>query len=309
MPNGEINRKSKVLEEVTILEGIGPILKRVRIEKHISLEEIAEATKIRVKYLQAIEEEHFDVLPGAVYAKGFVNTYIRYLGIGDWPEVVEIMQSTPKPVLAPLVQEEEPVEERHMSRSAGRTKLEDKPITSKKYLIIGLSVVAILALLAVQVIYSRQQPPDDDSLVLPPKTDQVADNEQPKDTQNADEEEPAEEKEPEAVYTGLNLEVQIIDLTPSTVDKCWTTVSADGKNVFTETLNEGAAKTVTAEQTIHIKVGNGGVCQLNLNGQDLGVMGEKGQVVEKTFTLEDVSKSTNTKTPVSATTKQTGENE
>ncbi len=94
------------MEEVTILEGIGPILKRVRVEKNISLEEIAEATKIRVKYLQAIEDEQFDLLPGAVYAKGFVNTYIRYLGIGDWPEVMDIMQSTPRTVLAPIAAEE-----------------------------------------------------------------------------------------------------------------------------------------------------------------------------------------------------------
>ena len=64
------------------MEGIGPILKRAREEKNISLQEIAETTKIRVKYLQAIEDEQFDLLPGAVYAKGFVNTYIRYLDIG-----------------------------------------------------------------------------------------------------------------------------------------------------------------------------------------------------------------------------------
>ena len=74
-PNGEINTRNKVLEEVTALEGIGPILKRVREEKNISLEEISEATKIRVKYLQAIENEQFELLPGAVYAKGFVNTF------------------------------------------------------------------------------------------------------------------------------------------------------------------------------------------------------------------------------------------
>lgn len=276
------------------MEGIGPILKRVRVEKNIALEEIAEATKIRVKYLQAIEDERFDLLPGAVYAKGFVNTYIRYLNIGDWPEVVEIMQSPPRTVIAPMAVDEQPADSaQHLSRSSGRTKLEDKPITSKKYLILGISVVAILALIAVQVIYSRQQPPDEDSVVLPPQTNQVADNEQTNqpgtdNVEGSDNTLPEDQNEPEEVYTGLNLQLQIIDLTPSTVDKCWTTVSADGKSVFTETLNEGALKTVTADQNIHIKVGNGGVCKLTLNGKDLGVMGEKGQVVEKTFTLEDI---------------------
>lgn len=305
------------MEEVTALEGIGPILKRVREEKNISLEEVAEATKIRVKYLQAIESEQFELLPGAVYAKGFVNTYIRYLHIGDWPEVVEIMQSTPSATASPIIREEPQTEaDHHLSRSAERAKLEDKPITSKKYLILGISVVAILALLAVQAIYNKQQPPDEDSVVIPPPTDQIADNDQPENQgetpneNNGDTPEtnvPAEE--PEEVYTGLNLQLQIIDLTPSTVDKCWTTVSADGKSVFTDTLNEGALKTITADKTIHIKVGNGGVCKLTLNGKDLGVMGEKGQVVEKTFTLEDVQETGQSKTPFSNQTAPTADSE
>lgn len=300
------------------MEGIGPILKRVREEKNISLEEISEATKIRVKYLQAIENEQFELLPGAVYAKGFVNTYIRYLNIGDWPEVVEIMQhSVPRPSAVPIIPEEPPTEaEHHLSRSAGRAKLEDKPITSKKYLIIGISVVAILALLAVQAIYNRQQPPDEDSVVIPPQTDQVADNDQPEDaSQTPDDGMTAEpdnvtpEQTPAQIYEGLELKLQIIDLTPSTMDKCWTTVSADGKSVFTETLNEGALKTITADKTIHIKVGNGGVCKLTLNGQDLGIMGEKGQVVEKTFNLEDVEKASKPQTAAPAPTTPETENE
>lgn len=308
MSNGEINRRNNVLEEVTALEGIGPILKRVREEKNISLEEIAEATKIRVKYLEAIENEQFDLLPGAVYAKGFVNTYIRYLNIGDWPEVVEIMQhSVPRPSAVPIVPEEPQTEaEHHLSRSAGRAKLEDKPITSKKYLIIGISVAAILALLAIQTIYNKQQPPDEDSIVIPPQTDQVADNDQPEGTDQTPSDKTPDtpdstqpEQTPAQSYDGLELKLQIIDLTPTTVDKCWTTVSADGKAVFTETLNEGALKTITADKTIHIKVGNGGVCKLTLNGQDLGIMGEKGQVVEKTFNLEDLQKTVTSPATVS----------
>ena len=81
-------------------------------------------------------------------------------------------------------------------------------------------------------------------------------------------------------------------------------MSADGQSVFTETLNEGALKTVTADQNIHIKVGNGGVCKLTLNGQDLGVMGEKGQVVEKIFTLEDLENTSQSQSSASSQTNQ-----
>ena len=277
------------------MNGIGAILKQVRVERHITLEEIEEATKIRVKYLQAIENEQFDLLPGAVYAKGFVNTYIRYLNIGDRPDVVEIMQRAATVAAAAASQpaQEEAVPERsthRSSRQAARTRLEDKPITSKKYLIIGISIVAIVALLAIQTLYNRQRPADNDNDLLPP--DQMADTVDP-DTENGPDDGQAEEPEvkepPKPTYTGVNLQLEIIDLSPSAVDKCWMTVSADGKTVFTETLSEGAAKTITAEQSIYIKAGNSGVVKLTLNGQDLGAMGEKGQVVERTFTLEDVS--------------------
>lgn len=271
------------------MNGIGAILKRVRMERGINLEEIEEVTKIRIKYLKAIEDEQFDLLPGAVYAKGFVNTYIRYLNIGDWPEVLEVMQATPPIVASPIAAEAEELPERaehRKSRSASHARLEDKPITSKKYLIIGISVVAIVALIFIQAVYNRQMPDIDDDLLTPPiQAVEPGDEEEV----TSEDETPTEVVPPAVVYTGLNLELQIIDLSPSAVDKCWTTVSADGTNVFTETLNEGALKTITAEQSIHIRVGNGGVAKLTLNGQDLGVMGEKGQVVEKTFTLNDIN--------------------
>lgn len=43
--------------------------------------EIEHATKIRSKYLRALEDEHFDVLPAQTYVKGFLRTYAEYLGL------------------------------------------------------------------------------------------------------------------------------------------------------------------------------------------------------------------------------------
>ena len=50
---------------------IGQELKAAREAMGLSLEEVEQATKIRRKYLQALENEQFDLLPGAVYAKAF----------------------------------------------------------------------------------------------------------------------------------------------------------------------------------------------------------------------------------------------
>lgn len=63
------------------LVGVGEELRNKRIEKGLSLEEVETATKIRVKYLEAIENENFDLIPGRVYVKGFIKNYAKFLGV------------------------------------------------------------------------------------------------------------------------------------------------------------------------------------------------------------------------------------
>lgn len=55
----------------------------VRQQKKISLEEIAESTKISVRYLRAIEEASFDKLPGGVYNGNYVRQYARAFGFDE----------------------------------------------------------------------------------------------------------------------------------------------------------------------------------------------------------------------------------
>jgi cytoskeletal protein RodZ len=61
---------------------IGRTLERARKERGLSLEEVEQATKIRVRYLRALENENFDVLP-AVYMLGSLKTYARHLGLDE----------------------------------------------------------------------------------------------------------------------------------------------------------------------------------------------------------------------------------
>lgn len=58
---------------------LGEILKAARKKKELSLDQVEEETKVRAKYLKALEEERFDDLPGNVYALGFLNKYIDFL--------------------------------------------------------------------------------------------------------------------------------------------------------------------------------------------------------------------------------------
>jgi len=65
---------------------IGNTLREARVRRSITLQQVEEDTKIRVKYVQAMENEDFDVMPGATFVKGFLRTYSEYLSLD--PEVM-----------------------------------------------------------------------------------------------------------------------------------------------------------------------------------------------------------------------------
>jgi cytoskeletal protein RodZ len=60
---------------------IGSTLREARMRERIDISEVEARTKIRAKYLRAIENEEWDLLPGPVYAKSFLRTYGDFLGL------------------------------------------------------------------------------------------------------------------------------------------------------------------------------------------------------------------------------------
>jgi flagellar biosynthesis protein FlhG len=59
----------------------GAALRRFREGKGVSLDEIAQKSKISVRFLRYIEDERFDMLPAAVYLRGFLHEYARGVGL------------------------------------------------------------------------------------------------------------------------------------------------------------------------------------------------------------------------------------
>jgi hypothetical protein len=60
---------------------IGSSLREARLRQGLDLPEVEQATKIRGKYLRALEDEQFELLPAQTYVKGFLRTYAEYLGL------------------------------------------------------------------------------------------------------------------------------------------------------------------------------------------------------------------------------------
>src|ERR1035438_3983014 len=60
---------------------IGATLREARMRARIDITEVETRTKIRAKYLRAMENEEWDLLPGEIYVKSFLRTYGDYLGL------------------------------------------------------------------------------------------------------------------------------------------------------------------------------------------------------------------------------------
>jgi transcriptional regulator with XRE-family HTH domain len=81
---------------------IGKILSEKRLERGLSLEEVSEATKIRIDYLESIEQEQLGFDLPEIYKRGFIKTYAEYLGL----DVQEVMEACPIPPYEALASNE-----------------------------------------------------------------------------------------------------------------------------------------------------------------------------------------------------------
>ncbi len=69
------------LHKIRTVHTLGEKLRRARKRKGVDLIEAELSTKVRAKYLEALENEDFDLLPNDIYTKGFLATYAEYLGL------------------------------------------------------------------------------------------------------------------------------------------------------------------------------------------------------------------------------------
>ena len=66
---------------------IGQALREARARRGIELSEVERVTKIRIKFLRAMEEDRWEALPAPVYTRSFLSTYARFLDLDDKPLV------------------------------------------------------------------------------------------------------------------------------------------------------------------------------------------------------------------------------
>lgn len=131
---------------------IGATLKSAREQQGISLDDAAEATKIRSSYLVALEEEAFEQLPGPTYARGFLRSYAEYLDLD--PQVL-IDEFNVRFAAAPWEVDDDVMFPRRRSARSSRRGRESSIVVVA---VVGIVAVAVLIVIASTYPSARSTP-------------------------------------------------------------------------------------------------------------------------------------------------------
>jgi cytoskeleton protein RodZ len=135
---------------------IGDQLREARMRSRVDIAEVEAATKIRAKYLRALEDEEWDLLPGPTFVKTFLRTYADHLGLDARNLVEEYRQRYERP----SQQELTPLRPNLSGRRGRRRRLVIAP-----WMVLGAGFLALVAALYVLGTWGdgEQQPGADET--------------------------------------------------------------------------------------------------------------------------------------------------
>jgi Uncharacterized protein conserved in bacteria len=158
---------------------IGETLKEARLQKNISIDELQQMTKIQKRYLEIIEQNDFESLPGTFYVRAFIRQYASAVGL-DGNQLVDIYDGK-EPA---IVEEPKPVYE---ELEGSRKQLHDEEKQSS-WLLRNLPAIAFSLIglaIAVVVLYIMWQDQKAEPIIQTPATS--ASVEKPKESSQAPE--------------------------------------------------------------------------------------------------------------------------
>ena len=224
----------------------GENLRKERELRGVGLREIAEGTKISVRFLQALEEDRVEVLPGGLFPRAFVKQYALFLGLDVDKAVTDFTAA-----------HGEPPPERKAAAEAPRR----LPVS------LGHVFLAVVAVFAVALTLRRGSEDRARHLPTPPPvtaasavlpTDRVY---------------PSPMLAPASLPSGEGLV-----LTMTAQQDCWVVARADGETVVNRVLAQGESQTLEARGEIVLSVGNAGGISIRVNDRPARPLGRSGEV-------------------------------
>ena len=299
------------------MTSLGETFRRERAARGISLEEIAEETKIGIRQLRAIENEQFDQLPGGIFNRSFVRQYARYLGLEEDAAVREFLQAT-APVREPASpQRPAPPEPPAPSPEPGYARV----------LIAAVLVGAVIAGIAYGLYRFREHLPLLSSPAqgdrekpapapAPPPAPLSAAESSTEPSRTPVDFPPVANPEaaPSAPSGSVSRVLPAAPLPPAVpgpseprllgesaaagvapeglrlrIDArgpVWLSITADGQKQWQGTLHPNQSRQVQAAESVRLTVGDAGAVELNLNGKPLPSLGRAGEVKTVTITAK-----------------------
>lgn len=289
------------------MPSFGARLRLEREQRGITLDQISRSTKIGTRFLQALEQDHFEQLPGGIFNKGFVRAYARFLGLNEEEAVADYLAATTPGEPSPQVPE-----------VSAPPQVESQPASSLPWGTFAMLLLVVALSFAIWGTYKRE-PGTRVKQPVASTPNSRGSSEVPVSAGSGDFHRPAAEHlaaqsgEPAgfvaqphpAGQSSANspAPASAVSQSPSTKTPVTAAslvaasfvvrikahqdakvlVTADGNRLREETLLGGTEKSVRASNQVIIKTGNPGALDFEFNGQKLPNQGKNGEAKTLVF--------------------------
>lgn len=263
---------------------LGIDLKKLREEKNVGLDRMAEDTRISIRHLRSLEEGRYQDLPGGMYNRAFLRAYCEYLGT-DAEEYLERYRAEAG---AEAAEAQQPLTQASPCNLAPSRSHPLAVWTAGLLLsVAGLYFSRDWISAVFSPYFSRPAP----TILIDPDrphgdmmTAQAA-RQAPAPLRVSDEApQAAAPQEPAAAETAQGKFV----LTVEVVDDCWVSLDSDGNRVLVRLLRPGEGHTYAADQGFFLVLGNAAGVHLKVNGMPLKPLGKPGSVVKLAITEQNL---------------------
>ena len=268
LPDGKLQRS------------FGEELRRERELRQITLREVAEATKINLRFLEALENNDFDALPGGFFTRGFIKAYARHIGLNEEAMVnaflMEVKQQHRRSEPEPPVLLDPSVEPPSSPRGAGRGV---RSITAAASLLAFFGLAFLLWTgvrhMGEEAAASRPKKPPQETSVAAPEPASVQSRAAIQvEASAAVPEQPLPAPAPERPAPPERLEVSL-----TFQDRTWVRVLCDGQEAINRTLEAGTFRRFTCLEEVSLSTTDAGAVKVEINGTTLELPGGPGDRV------------------------------
>lgn len=259
---------------------IGEKLKAARTSKGIQLADLANRTCINLAYLKSMEEGRFDFLPRPIVV-GFLKTFAKEVGLDG--NALALALQPPPPTMPAAAPQTRGTPAAPAPSETAKPKFEIPPLGFPylKEVVIGLSVLALMALLLYVVAQRPQEPQVRDLPATEQPQLQVGDGPVQEISLAQMAAEAARQSLPDSTAAPRPAQVT---LQAKIKEQVWLQVTIDDSLTTDSIYPPGILQSWTAKRKFRIRMGNAGAATFLLEGKDLGEIGKAGQVADLVIT-------------------------